>query len=199
MNRLDPNSDKFTELLKAHLFEENFTFQDPSECSEPITVKLVLHNSTLTVLFPIRSKETIQIDKSFSVKFEDLSVYELKVSFQLDQEPYEWKFFAHSLSAFTEWKQAFLVSRRPSFLQSPACFLCKSVFYLFRRRTFCKYCGHNFCSNCIPYRTQLLDLAYTSKQELCKICVQKIRIPGCGVQNSMILQRSKIESRSVLE
>ena len=197
MHKHNPDSEKFTDLLRSHTFNHMFELQEcPGQAN---LVRLSLHDSKLDVFAEDELLQTIKIDKNFIIKSEDIRTYELRISFKVNEELHEWKLFANSLSIFTEWKQAFLVSRRPRLIHSSVCTICQGNFYLFRRRVFCKFCGQSLCSKCCPFRAQLVDLAYTSKQEICKRCVLEIRIPGYGAQNSMVLQRKKIESRSIID
>ena len=197
MYKYNPNSEKFTDLLLSHTFNNVFELR---ECSGSASiVRLSLNNAELDIYVEDELQQTIKIDKSFTIKSEDIGTYELRISFKQNEEFIEWKLYANSLSIFTEWKQALLISRRPRLIHSSVCTICQANFHIFRRRLFCKYCGQSLCSECCQYRAQLADLAYTGKQELCKRCVLEIRIPGYGVQNSMMLKRKKFESKSIID
>jgi FYVE zinc finger len=197
MFNFNPDSKKFTEAVKSHRYSNDFSLKRIGDSTEP--VKLVLGQSLLSVYSEDLLLKSIPIDKNFLIKYEDLNTYELKVSFVSNEEPVEWKIYAKSLSTFTEWKQALLVSRRPNFNVSNSCNLCSAKFHIFRKKIYCKYCGNTFCSKCCLFRANLPMFGYVSKQEVCKNCVQELRQPGYGMHSSLVYKRKIIETRSILE
>ena len=141
MYKLNFDSQEFTRALKSHAFETVFKVQD-SPYKEIEELKLTLNESILRA-YDINGeiRFTIFVDRYFFIRHEDLSTYELKIAFKQDGEFSEIKLSANSLSTFTEWKQAFLVTKRPNQANLSNCFSCKEKFYFFRRKVFCKYCG----------------------------------------------------------
>ena len=197
MYKLDPNSSKFTELLKSHEFSNTFTIHEQSlgTCQ----ADFVLLQSTLKVFINNSLELSIPINSNFAIRYENLSSYEICIWYLLNDESCEMRIKAKTLMEFTEWLQAFVVSKRPGVVDEETCGKCGKQFYLFRRKYFCKMCGLVLCSQCCTYKVNLPNLAYTKKQDVCKDCIKELRISGSVAHGSLVLPRTKIERRSVLE
>jgi hypothetical protein len=87
MKKVNPDDQKFTELIKSHRFENEFILkQSETESQE---VKLLLFEKTLTFYSKDDLLLSVVIDQNFKIIEDNLSTYSLRISFDLNNDHYE--------------------------------------------------------------------------------------------------------------
>ncbi|OMJ93690.1 hypothetical protein SteCoe_3254 [Stentor coeruleus] len=194
MYKLDPDSKIFTSKIQSHNFVNTFKIQE-SNLGE-ITTDLRLHQKILYIYLEGKIVQEIIIDQNFAIKSENISIYEINISYIQNEEINNLKIFTNTLDEFLEWKQALQVSRRPVLQSLGNCKICSVRFHLFRKRYYCKACGNAMCSNCCMYRAHLSEFGYRKKQDFCIECVKILRLPGKVAHGSLFFHRPAIENKS---
>lgn len=154
-----------------------FSYEDYSSCllPDPSYVTLTLHQSQLFCKF---DNQMILLDIPSSVTMWKLqrNSFGMILCVSMNKELYIWRVVAPTLKTFIKWKDAILISKRPTWIYKDNCQICDKKFNLIRRQHHCRTCGKAICNACSRMETILYMYGYRKPQILCNICANRLPV-----------------------
>lgn len=159
--------------IKAHVFLKYGPKENLSELissNEWTEISLTIHQSKIFS----DDLDTVNISKDLLILSQDETNFEVRLLSLSPQSEIIYIIRCKSIWQFKDLVLAIFLSKRPSWILSPACQLCFKSFSLMTRDHHCRNCGKNICGRCSDF-FKLEISGYLSKKRICSQCIDKVK------------------------
>lgn len=186
------------ETVKNRIYECKFKLLILSEGEiTSLSSQLVLFNlnrSKLKCKFPDNKCIEFSVGTEVTVIKYKTEKRTMKLKVHISGTEYIWKIEAQNIKSFIDWKEALMLSKRPSWLLSPVCQICIRKFKGCFRSHHCRYCGKAVCNPCSKLEAKIEIYGYKYPQRICILCARRLMVENEAHMKNTRLQRSSTQS-----
>jgi hypothetical protein len=186
------------EKVKSKLYQCMFKAQILSDEDRTSIIShdvvLQLNRSKLKCKFSDNRSMEFDVRTDVTVVKQKIEKCTLKLRVRISGTNSIWKIEAPNIKSFMEWKEALMLSKRPSWLMSPVCQICVRKFCPVHRCHHCRYCGKALCNPCSKLRAKIEVYDYKQPQRICNPCASRLVIEHGNLIKTSRLKRTHATS-----